>query len=136
MRGNLARMLAGLPDSRAGQRDGALLLAGYAGAFRSSELVAVDVSDLHWSAQGSIRPAPGNRRTRVPVSIAWSTRRPANANKVTPTRALSESPTTWARPPWARVGMSSATRAAASFIVNGPASWLWPCSGRSGTRQW
>jgi len=39
-------MLATLPDNLKGARDKALLLVGFAGAFRRSELVALDVADI------------------------------------------------------------------------------------------
>ena len=39
-------MVALAPDSLAGLRDRALLLLGFAGAFRRSELVALDVADI------------------------------------------------------------------------------------------
>ncbi len=39
-------MVAGLPDTLRGHRDRALLLLGFAGAFRRSELVALDVGDV------------------------------------------------------------------------------------------
>lgn len=39
----LEQMISSLPDSLAGQRDKALLLIGFTGAFRRSELVALDV---------------------------------------------------------------------------------------------
>jgi integrase len=42
----LEAMLETLPDDLAGKRDRALLLLGFAGAFRRSELVALDVADL------------------------------------------------------------------------------------------
>ena len=42
----LRALLAALPDSLAGKRDKALLLVGWAGAFRRSELVAVNVGDV------------------------------------------------------------------------------------------
>lgn len=35
-------------------RDRALILTGFAGAFRRSELVGIDCSDLEWSAHGII----------------------------------------------------------------------------------
>ena len=54
MRTDLARMLASLPDSLAGRRDRALLLLGFAGAFRRSELVALDVADLRFNAGGLV----------------------------------------------------------------------------------
>jgi integrase len=42
----LRRMVDGLPDTLRGHRDRALVLLGFAGAFRRSELVALDVEDL------------------------------------------------------------------------------------------
>src|SRR5271156_5552752 len=41
-----------MADDLPAQRDRALLLLGYAGAFRRSELVALDVEDLRFSAKG------------------------------------------------------------------------------------
>lgn len=43
---DLRRMVDALPDNLAGVRDRTLLLVGFAGAFRRSEIVAVDVADL------------------------------------------------------------------------------------------
>src|SRR5205823_5956726 len=45
-------MLRDLPRNLLGVRDRALLLVGFAGAFRRSELVAVDVSDLRFGTEG------------------------------------------------------------------------------------
>jgi integrase len=45
---DLQKMLAGIPDTLLGRRDRAVLLLGFAGAFRRSELVAIDVED--WAA--------------------------------------------------------------------------------------
>ncbi len=42
----LKAMIAGLPDTLRGKRNKALLLVGFAGAFRRSELVALDVEDI------------------------------------------------------------------------------------------
>ena len=41
-----------MPDSTAGLRDSALLLAGFAGAFRRSELVGLDWEDLEFGEEG------------------------------------------------------------------------------------
>ena len=41
-------------DTHQGRRDAALLLAGFAGAFRRSELVALDVADLEFSDGGCV----------------------------------------------------------------------------------
>lgn len=46
---DLRRVLATLPDGLAGARDRALLLVGWAGAFRRSELVAIDVAQVRTS---------------------------------------------------------------------------------------
>jgi integrase len=51
---DLKRILAQLPDSLLGQRDRALLLLGFTGAFRRSELVAIDAADLEPAPDGLI----------------------------------------------------------------------------------
>lgn len=51
---DLRAMLAGLPDNLLGLRDRALLLVGFAGAFRRSELVALNLEDLEWTAEGLV----------------------------------------------------------------------------------
>ena len=51
---DLKRMLDKLPGTRVGLRDRALLLLGFAGAFRRSELVALDVADLEFSSAGLV----------------------------------------------------------------------------------
>lgn len=50
--GDLRAMLAHLPDTVRGARDRALLVVGFAGAFRRSELVALDVGDLDRREEG------------------------------------------------------------------------------------
>jgi len=49
---DLQAMVAQVPESLLGLRDQALLLVGFAGAFRRSELVGVTVADLGWTADG------------------------------------------------------------------------------------
>ncbi|MGI9073702.1 MAG: site-specific integrase [Bryobacteraceae bacterium] len=49
---DLRMMLRMLPSNLLGLRDRALLLMGFAGAFRRSELVALDVADLQFTAEG------------------------------------------------------------------------------------
>jgi len=49
---DLVAMLAHLPDNLLGIRDRALLLMGFAGAFRRSELVGLDVQDLEFTSEG------------------------------------------------------------------------------------
>jgi integrase len=51
---DLKRMLDKLPSTRVGLRDRALLLLGFAGAFRRSELVSLDVNDLDFTRAGLI----------------------------------------------------------------------------------
>ncbi|MDQ6674940.1 MAG: tyrosine-type recombinase/integrase [Chloroflexota bacterium] len=51
---DIKTMLDKLPHSRLGQRDRALLLLGFAGAFRRSELVSLDVADLDFTRAGLI----------------------------------------------------------------------------------
>src|SRR5713101_6237524 len=47
-------MVALAPDSLTGLRDRALLLVGFAGAFRRSELVALDVADIQFTDDGLV----------------------------------------------------------------------------------
>jgi site-specific recombinase XerD len=49
---DLRRMVRALPATLAGTRDRAILLVGFAGAFRRSELVALDVVDLKVNTGG------------------------------------------------------------------------------------
>lgn len=51
---DLQTILATLPNSLAGLRDKALLLVGFAGAFRRSELVSIDVEDLQTVPEGFV----------------------------------------------------------------------------------
>jgi integrase len=51
---DLKRMLEKVPNIRVGLRDRALLLLGFAGAFRRSELVSLDVADLEFTRAGLI----------------------------------------------------------------------------------
>jgi site-specific recombinase XerD len=52
--GDLRRVIAHLPDTLAGTRDRALLLVGWAGALRRSELVALDAEDLTTRDEGLV----------------------------------------------------------------------------------
>jgi site-specific recombinase XerD len=49
---DIAAMLARVPDKLIGLRDRALLLIGFAGAFRRSELVALNVEDIEFREDG------------------------------------------------------------------------------------
>lgn len=50
----LRRMITTLPSGPGGARDAALLLVGFAGAFRRSELVALDVGDVEERHEGFV----------------------------------------------------------------------------------
>ena len=51
---DLLQVLAHLPSGLAGARDRALLLVGYAGALRRSELAALNLEDVSWVDEGAI----------------------------------------------------------------------------------
>ncbi len=51
---DLRLLIAELPDTAAGQRDRALLLLGFAGGFRRSELVGLNVADLNFTRDGLV----------------------------------------------------------------------------------
>jgi len=51
---DLKQMLQALPGTRVGLRDRAVLLLGFAGAFRRFELVSLDVADLEFSQAGLV----------------------------------------------------------------------------------
>ena len=51
---DIRKMLAALPDTLAGDRDRALILFGFAGAMRRSELVALNVGDLELTDDGFV----------------------------------------------------------------------------------
>lgn len=51
---DIKAMLNCLPDNLLGIRDRALLLVGFAGAFRRSELVSLDVEDLEFKREGLV----------------------------------------------------------------------------------
>jgi site-specific recombinase XerD len=54
-------MVAQLPNGPLGVRDRALLLLGFAGAFRRSELVALDIADVSFTADGLIVRLPRSK---------------------------------------------------------------------------
>ena len=58
---DLRRMLAPLGDDLRYIRDRALLLMGFAGAFRRSELVAVNCKDLKWVPEGLVVTLPRSK---------------------------------------------------------------------------
>lgn len=58
---DLTVMLSHCPDTLKGKRDAALLLLGFCGALRRSELVAVKVEDLEFTAQGIVLNLPRSK---------------------------------------------------------------------------
>lgn len=87
---DLRRLLAATPaDTPAGLRDRALLLMGFAGGFRRSELVALDVEDVVEAEDGlrvTIRRSKSARKARAGRlgCHAASTRRPARCVRCAP----------------------------------------------------
>lgn len=73
---DLRKIVNALPDTLAGKRDRAMLLIGFAGAFRRSELVALDVADLYVNGKITIKikksktDQEGRGTTKVIPSIA------------------------------------------------------------------
>lgn len=57
----MVKHLQQLPDSKKKYRDIALVLTGFFGAFRRSELVAIRVSDLIWEPEGLIIKIPRSK---------------------------------------------------------------------------
>jgi integrase len=51
---DIQRIIAHCPNRLSGTRDRALILIGFAGAFRRSELASLDVSDISYSTQGIV----------------------------------------------------------------------------------
>ena len=63
---DIRRMVDALPDTLAGCRDRALLLLGFAGGFRRSELAALDVEDVKMTEDGLVVKL---RRSKTQVAI-------------------------------------------------------------------
>ncbi len=51
---DIKKMVAALPDTLIGKRDKALILLGFAGAFRRSELVELNVEDIQYRNEGIV----------------------------------------------------------------------------------
>jgi site-specific recombinase XerD len=69
-------MVAMAPDKLAGLRDRALLLIGFGGALRRSELVALDVADIEETETGLLVRIRGSKtdQERAGATIAIATR--------------------------------------------------------------
>lgn len=75
-----------LPDSKKKQRDIALLLTGFFGAFRRSELVAIQVSDLVWEPEGLIIRLPRSKTDQQATGLARAL--PFGASSCCPGKAV------------------------------------------------
>ena len=80
-------MVALAPESLAGLRDRALLLLGFAGAFRRSELVALDVADITETKSGLLVTI---RRSKTDQEGEGATIAIARGDVACPARALLE----------------------------------------------
>jgi integrase len=58
---DIIAMCAGLGDRLKDVRDRALILIGFAGAFRRSELIAIDFTDIEWLSQGVVILLPRSK---------------------------------------------------------------------------
>ena len=82
----LRQLLAVMPDDLYGLRDRALLLVGFAGALRRSELCAIRVDHLEKTAQGLAADAP---QTKGSQTAAVTVPLPYGQTELCPVRALS-----------------------------------------------
>jgi site-specific recombinase XerD len=83
---DLRLMVRAMPDSLLGYRDRALLLVGFAGAFRRSELVSLDVEDLAFEREGIVVTL---RRSKTdPEGQGRKIGIPLGSGKTCPVRAL------------------------------------------------
>jgi site-specific recombinase XerD len=85
--GKMLGMVAAAPDKLAGLRDRALLLIGFGGALRRSELVALDVADIAETETGLLVTIRGSKtdQERAGVTIAI-----ARGDVACPAKALRE----------------------------------------------
>jgi site-specific recombinase XerD len=84
---DVAAMLAHVPARLIGVRDRALLLIGFAGAFRRSELVALNVSDIEFREDGLKATI---RKSKTDQEGAGQVIGIAHGTKLCPVRALQE----------------------------------------------
>lgn len=86
---HICKMIEVMPDNLKGARDKALLLLGFAGAFRRSELVALDIEDLALSDEGLIIKIKRSKTDQTErgrkVAIHYGTN-----SKTCPIKALSD----------------------------------------------
>lgn len=84
---DLREICARLPPSLLGTRDRALLLIGFAGAFRRSELVGLDVDHVQWSARGIVVSLARSKTDQAGAGFEKGIR-PGERDATCPVRAL------------------------------------------------
>ena len=87
--GTVKAMVAALPDTLTGKRDRALILLGFAGALRRSELVAVHVEDVTFLPDGSADLyLPKSKTDQEGKGATLAIRRGSNGPDTCPVRSL------------------------------------------------
>ncbi|MCO1335064.1 tyrosine-type recombinase/integrase [Microbulbifer sp. OS29] len=82
----LTRQLHSQPESKKKVRDLAIILAGFFGAFRRSELVAIQVEDLIWEEEGLIIRLPRSKTDQSGEGLIRAL--PYGAPEICPARTL------------------------------------------------
>ncbi len=86
---NLRTILATInSDSIAGKRDRALLLAGWCGALRRSEIAALRWGDLNWLSDGVVLTVMGSKTDKAGTGQQVPLAAETKASKVCPVKAL------------------------------------------------
>lgn len=67
---SMVSYLRNLPDSKKKRRDIALVLTGFFGAFRRSELVGISVADLNWEPEGLIIRLPRSKTDQQAAGLS------------------------------------------------------------------
>lgn len=115
---DIKKLLAALPDNRAGCRDRALLLIGFAGGFRRSELAAIDVEHVSETTDGLVIRIPRSKTDPEGQGARWPSRLPLRPR---PARSAAAGP--GSPPPALPAGPSSApstATAAPDASIRGP----------------
>lgn len=85
---DLTVMLSHVPDTVKGKRDKALLLLGFCGALRRSELVAVKIADMEFTSQGIILTIPKSKTDQVGIGRKIGI--PKGRGRICPVQAVSD----------------------------------------------
>ncbi len=84
----MIKHLKQMPESAKSTRDKALLLIGYFGGFRRSELVSINIEHLKWEAEGLIVTLPRSKTDQEGEGIHRAI--PYGNNLICPVRSLKE----------------------------------------------